>query len=250
MNPMDLTGKKILITGASSGIGRATAILCAQLGAQVIPVARNVTKLEELAAELGSSMPAYYSFDLSEIDKIEDLAKLIVQEHGAIDGLVHSAGFACNRPISMYEFSRVHEVMLINFYSFFELVRVFSKKGRFNPDFSIVGLSSVASINGNSAQTAYAASKAAVDGATRCFAKELHNKGIRVNTVAPSLIKTEMYEAYSRKCGVGEEQIEKRQYLGLGETTDVANAIAFLLGSASRFITGTQFIVDGGFTSS
>lgn len=250
VNPMDLTGKKILITGASAGIGRESALLCAELGAKVIIIARNEERLAELAKILGNSLLNYYCFDLSEIEKIEDLIKEITNNHGSIDGMVHSAGIADNRQLSMYRYPKVHEVMKINFYAFFELVRTLSKKGRFNQGFSIVGISSIVSLQGDAAQTVYAASKAAVDGSMRCFAKELHSKGIRVNTVMPSMTRTEMYNNFIKISGVLEEQLIQRQYLGIGETRDIANAIAFLLSEASRFVTGTQLIVDGGFTSS
>lgn len=250
INPMDLSGKKILITGASSGIGKQIAKTSANLGAEVILVARNEQKIMTVAHEIGSNVLDFYCDDLSLTDRIEPLISKICAEHGRLDGLVHAAGVASNRAIATFTYERVHEIMSINFYAFFELVRVITKKGRFNEELSIVGVSSIASIKGNSAQTAYAASKAAMDGAMRCFAKELHTKKIRVNTVLPSMINTEMYEAYARKSGVGDYQILDRQYLGIGETEDVANAVSFLLSGASRFITGTQLIVDGGYTSS
>ncbi|MBN1639332.1 MAG: SDR family oxidoreductase [Ignavibacteriales bacterium] len=250
INPMDLTGKLILVTGASSGIGRETAIHLSKLGAKVVLVARNEEKLKETLRFCDGNENRYYCFDLTEIVGIENLINKIVLENNGLDGLAYCAGVSTNRPLAMYKFDRVHEVMLINFYAFFELIRIISKKGNYNPGLSIVGLSSIASIKGNAAQTAYAASKAAMDGSMRCLAKELSGKKIRVNTILPSMINTEMYRSYSRKSGVGEETILKRQYLGIGETTDVANAVAFLLSDASAFVTGTQLPVDGGYTSS
>ena len=250
INPMDLTGKLIMVTGASSGIGKETAIHLSRLGAKVILIARNEEKLKETLQLCEGVDNKYYSFELTKIEDLETFISQVVKENGALDGVAHCAGVSTNRPMAMYKYEKVHEAMLINFYAFFEIVRSVSKKGYFNQGLSIVGISSIASIKGNSAQTAYAASKGAMDAAMRCMAKELSPKGIRVNTVMPSMINTEMYKSYSRKSGIGEDTITNRQYLGIGEPVDVANSVAFLLSNASKFVTGIQLTTDGGFTSS
>ena len=252
INPMELTRRRILVTGASSGIGRQTAITLSQLGANVVLVARRKEKLEETLSLLEGERHKYYSFDLTKIDEIEDFIKCMVSEDGAFDGVAYCAGISTNRPLNMYTYDKLHALMLINFYAFFELVRVISHKKNFNKGMHIVAVSSTASVKGNSAQTAYAASKAALDSAVRCMAKELHGKGIYVNSVLPSMIKTEMYQQYASRSGsIGSYDLvmAERQYLGVGEPVDIANSIAFLLSPASRFITGTQLAVDGGYTS-
>jgi len=140
--------------------------------------------------------------------------------------------------------------MNINFGSFIEMVRCITKKNNFNENLSIVGVSSIASVRGGTSVTAYAASKAAMDGAVRCLAKELAPKKIRVNTVVPAQINTPAYAELMRMNNNAEDQTLVRQYLGLGEAVDVANVIAFLLGENSRFISGSAIPVDGGFLSS
>jgi len=251
INPMDLTGKHILVTGASQGIGRATAVHISKLGAKVSLIARNEEKLKETLGLLEGENHAIYSFDLKQIEGIGELIKQIVSQGGALNGLVHCAGIAAMRPLAMTKIDFLHEMMLINFYSFVELVRVFSKKQNYETNASIVGISSVAGSNGLKSKVAYCSSKSAMDGAMRALAVELSDKKIRVNTVVPGLIKTGMYEQYVDSAGeeVFERNVLSRQFMGLGETIDVANAVAYLLSDASKFITGTGFVVDGGYLS-
>ena len=171
---------------------------------------------------------------------------------GAFDGYVHSAGMVNNLPLKNYTPKRLDEIMRTNFYSFFEMVRILSKKGRFNEGMSIVGVSSISAHVGASAQAAYGASKAAMNGAMRCLAKELAEKQIRVNTVLPAGTNTEMYRDYlSLKADMSESGAKTtgRNYLGMNEPEDVANAIIFLLSPASRQITGVELPVDGGYMS-
>lgn len=247
-NLVELTGRHILITGASSGMGKETAILCSKLGATVTLVARNEENLQKVLSELGGENHKYYTFDLSRVEEIEGFIKNVVAETGAFDGFVHSAGITSNRPFKQLKPSILYDVMNINYFSFIEIVRGLTKKNCFNEGMSIVGISSISSKRGNKAKTAYCASKAAMDASVRCLAKELSPKKIRVNTVNPSFIKTEIYQQFIDNCGDGNDakNVMFRQYLGLGEPIDVANMIAFLLSSASKFITGTHINVDGG----
>jgi NAD(P)-dependent dehydrogenase (short-subunit alcohol dehydrogenase family) len=248
-NLVDLKGKTILVTGASSGIGKGIVELLDKLEAKVIMVARREDKLQEIKENLSNAESCYYCMDLAQLDDIEGLIKKIVAEQGPLDGLVHSAGITSSRPLKTIKPNILDEVMKINFYSFVELCRCISVKKRFGENgLNIVGISSTSSIQGNTSKTAYCASKAAMDASVRCMAKELSGKGIRVNTVAPAFIDTELYEAFLNK-GEGSRDADivmERQYLGLGKPEDVANAVAFLLSDASRFITGSTIGVDGG----
>lgn len=248
-NLVDLKGKRILVTGASSGIGKEIAVLLDRLEAETVLVARREENLQEIVTGLQVKKSCYYTADLSELNKIEGLIKQIVAVRGPLDGFVHSAGIASSRPLKTIKPDILDQVMKINFYSFVELCRCITARKRFSETgCNIVGISSTGSILGNSSKTAYCASKAAMDAAVRCMAKELANKHIRVNTVAPSFIETDIYDSFLEK-GEGSKDVEltmARQYLGLGQPSDVANLTVFLLSEASRFITGSTIGVDGG----
>lgn len=249
---IDLTDRKILVAGASSGIGAETSRLLSKLGASVILVARREPQLQETLSSLEGKGHAYYCQDLSLLDDIEPFVKHVIEDAGPLDGYVHCAGVSVYRPISLFTPDVVRNVMDINFGSFIEMVRSLTKRKRFNSGMSIVGVSSVASQQGNQTKTVYSASKAAMDAAVRCLGKELAPKEIRINTVAPALIKTAIFDEL-KASNTGAEDTENviaRQYLGIGEPLDVANMIAFLLSNASRFITGSTVGIDGGRLSS
>lgn len=251
-NIVDLTNKKILITGASSGIGAETALLCSQLGAKVILVARREEKLREVLSGLEGSGHQFYSFDLANVDEIETFTKQIIKRVGPLDGFVHSAGIPGTRPFKLYKPQALRAIMDVNFSSFFEIVRCISKKNASNEGASIVGVSSISSKIGGLGKSGYSPSKAAMNGAVRSMAKELASRKIRVNTVCPGLIETTIYQTIIDNSGDSQDTKARidRQYLGLGHPVDIANTIAFLLSDASRMITGTSINVDGGMLSS
>lgn len=248
-----MAGRRILLMGASSGIGKKTAIYLSELDAEIILVARREDKLQETIGELKGNCHCYYPFDLNELDDIGLLVKRIVNERGKLDGLVFCAGMTGSMPINLLKPEKLKALFNVNYFAFVECVRQVTKKGNYNPGMRIVGISSVSSLCGDKAHTAYASSKAAMDSAVRCLAQELAAKDICINTVAPAMTATEMYyEDYLKKNGEDSEankSILKRQYLGVAKTEDVASAIAFLLSPVSRFITGICLPVDGGYTT-
>jgi NAD(P)-dependent dehydrogenase (short-subunit alcohol dehydrogenase family) len=210
----------------------------------------NEAGLDEVLTLMDGNSHHSFSFDLSDLDGIEQLIKKIVSKCGPIDGFVNCVGVRCRRPLSLITPKVLNEILSINVGAFIELVRCITKKKHFNEGLSIVGISSISSQKGGISVTAYAASKGAMDSAVRCLAKELAPKNIRLNTVVPAQINTLAYANMLATSGGAEDPTLSRQYLGLGEAIDVANAIVFLLSNNSRFITGSAIPVDGGFLSS
>lgn len=175
-NLVDLTDKTILVTGASSGMGKETAILCSKLGAKVILVARREDKLLNALMALEGKGHSYYCFDLNNLNEIESFIKKIIAEKGKVDGLVYSAGITSTRPLQSLKVDINKAVMDINYFAFVEIIRCITKRNFFKEGMSIVGISSISAKRGNQAKTAYCASKAAMDAAIKCMAKELAAK--------------------------------------------------------------------------
>ena len=250
MNPLTLTDRCILVTGASSGIGRETARLISQLGARVVLVGRNEDRLAETLRSLDGDGHRVEPFDLAATDEIPRWLKGVTALSGPLHGLVHSAGIHKLRPIRVSNAKTVEDVMRINVGAAIGLARGFCQKGVCAPGGSLVFLSSVAALTGQAGLAAYAASKGAIVALTRSLAVELAGERIRVNCVAPGVVATEMGQGLLAM--LTPEQgaaLEAMHLLGLGEARDVSYAIAFLLAETSRWITGTVLVVDGGYTA-
>lgn len=248
INPMDLTSKLVLITGASSGIGKETAIQISRLGARVVLVARRVEQLEETYELMEGNNHKYYSFDLSKVETIEVFIKKVVSENGQFHGLVHCAGISPMRPLSMTKYENILTAMNVNFFSFVEIIRCITKKGCFYDGGSIVGISSISSIKGYKSKLSYCASKAAMDAAIRCIAFELKGKKIKINSIMPGWVSTGMSEYFNDNFNNTNEFKERfeRQFLGFSKPVEVANLVAFLLSDAVNTVTGTSVLIDGG----
>ena len=246
MNLCDLSNKRILITGASSGIGRVSAIMAAQCGAEVILTARRVDALEETVKLLPES--AAHNIFPGDITDPQFVAQL-AESTGKIDGLVHAAGIGPMCPIGMITEEHINSVMKTNYLSFLELMKYYSKKKYRSDRLSVVAVSSIAAQVGWAGVSVYAGSKGALSASVRALAMELAPKGIRVNAVCPSNIKTPMYEAGAN--AMNDEESMKtllaKQPLGLGLPEQVAAPICFLLSDAASFITGVNLPVDGGY---
>lgn len=245
---MILSGKKIIVTGASSGIGRQTAIALSREGAKVVLIARREEKLQEVVSELEGDGHSYYVADLSVLDAIADLFKQIYDQHGKMDGMVYAAGIGHNIPLMQLKPDILKRLFDINFFGFVECTRQICRKGRFNEGMRIVGISSIASFIGEKSHIAYAASKSAMNTAIKGMAHEVAAKGICINAVAPGWVDTEMY-SYVEKATFDLNSSWDRQYMGLIKKEDVANAILFLISPAAHYITGVTLPVDGGYTS-
>lgn len=248
-NPMDLAGRTILVTGASSGIGRETAVLLSRLGARVILTARNRERLQQSADLLSGGGHSVEPFDLACPAEIAAWVARLAAQQGPLAGIVHSAGVHNAYPLRVLTAGKLEEVMRTNVSSAVMLAKGLRQKNVYAPGASLVFLSSTTALVGEAGISAYSASKAALIGLTRSLAIELAGQGIRVNCVAPGVVRTEMVARI--ESSLTPEQfaaIEARHPLGFGAPRDVANGIAFLLGDAARWITGATLVIDGGYT--
>jgi len=248
INPMNLEGKKILVTGATGGIGRETALQLSRLGASLVICGRNEETLGEVLKELDGEGHSVCVMDLDDVDSLEEIVKNLVKEFGAFNGFVHCAGISQMRPLKMTKRNNLIDSMNPNFFAFIEIVRCLAKKGSFEDEGSIVAISSTASIQGKQSKVCYSASKAALDSAIRCLVCDLKKRKIRVNSIMPCWVNTRMYKGYiDRYPDTFEvQEIKEKQYMGVTEPIEVANTAAFLLSDAAKTITGTSILIDGG----
>lgn len=244
-SPFSLEGKTILITGASSGIGRAMAVACAEAGASLILTARNELRLQETLALLKGEG---HSILVADITKEPDMDAL-VDSLPQLDGFVSNAGIAQTLMLQFIEKEDVDTVLSVNALATIHLTRRLLQTKKFNKAASVVFTSS---INGNRCayvgSTMYAASKAMLTGFMKAAALELAQKGIRVNSIEPGMIETDLL----RGSDVSAEDIEKdKQRYPLkryGQPEEVAWAAVYLLSDATRWMTGSALVLDGGYT--
>lgn len=244
-----MKNKVYLITGASGAIGSAVAKALDQRGAKLILVARNIENLNLfIKVELSHSHHVAIEMDLESVDLIEDKIKSLAESYGKFDGFVHAAGLGDVRPLKMTKPSFLSKILNVNFISFIEIIRVMNSPKNRNESLRIVGVSATGAFLGNATKTAYCASKAAMNASVRCLAKELANKNVRINTVAPGATHSKMMDDILNLPG-GDEALSKiteRQFLGVCKPEDISDGILFLLSNDSRMITGTCLPIDGG----
>lgn len=250
-NPMQLTGRRILVTGASAGIGRATAILLSQLGASVISVGRNQERLQQTQKQLAPGNHAATVIDLSDLDAIPRQMQDLVAKEGQLNGLVHAAGMQMTLPLKMLAVSKWREMLLINTEASLVLAQAFqSKDVCATSGGAIVFISSVLGQVGAPGRSVYSLTKGALDAMAKSLALELAPRKIRVNCVAPAFVRTAMYEEMARFWSSTQQmKVENDHPLGLGAPEDIANAVAFLIADTGRWITGSTLVVDGGYTA-
>ena len=243
-NPFSLHSKKILITGASSGIGRATAIECSKLGAKLYLTARNEEKLKETISMLKGDGHSYIVSDLSDEMAINNLVEKIT----ALDGCVHNAGMGKTLPIQFIKKVDLDSMFLLNTFAPILLTQKLVKNKKINKGGTIVFTSSISGLLASPGGSIYSATKGALNNFMRNAAVDLAPKSIRCNAVLPGMIETD----FINRGTLTEEQFEKdrlkyplKRY---GKPTDVAYAIIYFLSDASSWVTGSSLIVDGGIT--
>lgn len=247
---INLQDKTVLVTGASSGIGREIAIACSAAGAKVILMARNEERLAETNQACHGDGHVTCSIDLSDLDSIPKIIRNLCKEHGPLSGLVHSAGVHQLKPLRALRAKDIESMFSLNSVAGVMLAKGLAMKGNFTPNASVVLLSSVMGQLGQPGAIAYCMSKGAIEGAVKAMALELAPEKIRVNGIAPAMIDTPMTQKAFNLLGPElTEGIKKMHPWGLGQPQNVADAAIFLLSNASSYITGTSLLVDGGYSA-
>lgn len=244
-NPFSLEGKTILITGASSGIGRAAAIECSKLGAKVIITARNEERLLETMKLMCGAGHEMRICDLNSETEIQEMIKSVP----CVDGLVNNAGFTKAKPIQYIKEVDIKTLFDVNTIAPIMIVKYLLKQKKLASHGSIVFTSSIAGIGHTVVGNAmYSGTKGAISAFVPCAALEMAQKGIRVNAVCPGMVETNILSSGD----ITEEQVEldKQNYpMGrYGKPEEIAWAIVYLLSDASKWVTGTNVIIDGGYS--
>ena len=244
MTPFHLNNKTILVTGASSGIGKQIAISIAAMNAEVVRTARNEDRLLDTYNQLKNIKHKYVIADITN----EDDLNILVEKMPMLDGIVHCAGIVQPYPIKFISKEKIKETYSINYDAQVELMSKIARKKKLNKGASIVFLSSISAMHPHRGGALYAGSKAALESFSKVVALEFYTMGIRSNCISAAMVKTPMYDHSEQSASkeTMDEHISKYP-LGVGLPEDVANAAVFLLSDAARWITGTTVTLDGGF---
>ena len=250
-NPFSLENKTILITGASSGIGKQCAIDCSKMGAHVVLIGRNKERLDDTFSQLEGEEHMVVAFDLTNSEGLKGMVADIVKTMGLIDGVLHCAGISDTLPLKLMKSDVLDKFFHNNVYSAIELTReVCSVKNVSKDGASIVFFSSIMGCVGESGKSLYSMTKGALIAATRSLACEFAKKNIRFNCVSPGAILTPINANLPHMADPEKRQaLADKHLLGLGECSDISNACIYLLSNASKWVTGQNLIVDGGYTA-
>lgn len=246
-NPFSLEGKTILVTGASSGIGRGIAIECAKMGSKVVLSGRNEARLQETLASLEGDGHVVSCGDLNS----EDIRNEIVSNIPTLNGVVHCAGISQIKMAKFMDLPSLEGIFQTNVFSPLMLNSLLLKKKLIQKNASIIFISSISGVyRSQIGEGGYGATKAALAGYVKCLALELSTLGIRVNTIHPGVVETPLLEVSN--CIFGEEELEalreKYPLKRLGRPEDIARCAVYLLSDASGWMTGSNILIDGGFT--
>jgi NAD(P)-dependent dehydrogenase (short-subunit alcohol dehydrogenase family) len=244
VNPFSLRQRKILVTGASSGIGRETAIQCSKMGAVIIATGRNYGRLNQTMEQLeGTGHQTIIADITADLNNIIDLVPMV-------DGVVHSAGILSLSPFTYLPEEELQNIMNVNFFSPVFLTQQLLKQKKINKNSSIVFISSLAgNVIASKGNSAYCASKSAISGLVKVLALEQASRQIRVNCILPGMVRTELMSSFLNSLTPEQFTEDEKKYpLGYGKPQDVANAAIYLLSDASRWVTGASLILDGGFS--
>ncbi len=251
-NERVLSGKKIIVAGASSGIGAAIAKLSSELGASLVLIGRDKSKLKETYNSLNKDMHqnhSYFSVDLSSFDNSNDLFNNLRNEKSSIDGLVWSAGKELIKSSRLLSEQDIMETFGASTFGFLGALKSFSSKRFWNENGgSVIIISSIASKISMPGMAVYGASKSSFSGMLSPLAKELSDYNTRINLLLAGAIRTEMHQRIKSKTSKNAlKNYEDRHLFGFGDTSDVTPMLIFLLSDLSKWITGTQITVDGGY---
>lgn len=244
-NPFSLKGKKILVTGASSGIGECIAIECSKMGSSVTVTARNAERLNETLMRLD---PGEHDLIVADLTCLEDVDKL-TRELPELDGVVLNAGILKTVPVKNISEESMNIVFQTNILSSIRLIQRLLKSKKIRNHGSIVFISSISTFQVKIGNSLYSATKGAINSFAKVLALEVASKGIRVNCIQPGFIRTRVLDSGV----ISEEQLQehfKKYPLGIGKVHDIAYPSVYLLSDAARWVTGSVFTIDGGGTLS
>ena len=251
-NPFSLENKVIIVTGASSGIGAQCAIDCSKMGAKVVLIGRNEERLRQ-TLDLCDEPHRHLviSYDLVDAEGMSAMVKDIVNKVGKISGLVNCAGISTTLPINLVKKDTLDQFFETNVYSAYFLTKECAKKSVIADNgLSVVFLSSVMGHVGENGKSIYSMTKGALVAGMKSLACELGKKNVRLNCISPGCIITPINENLPHIADPEKRAaLEGQHLLGLGQVTDISNACIYLLSDAARWVTGTNLMVDGGYTA-
>ncbi len=246
-NPFSLEGKTILVTGASSGIGRGICIECSKMGAKMVLTGRNLERLDETLADLQGDGHLAIPADLSKQEDIDNL----VEQCPVLTGVAHCAGISQIVMAKNLNFNAVDSIFKVNVYAPLTLNSTLLKKKRISKGSSILFLSSISGVYAtNIGESGYAATKAALAGYVKAIALELAAQKIRVNSIHPGVVETPLLQVSNFTFSDEDLENLKKKYplKRFGLPTDIANCAIYLLSDASSWVTGSSFLIDGGYS--